>query len=119
MSEIFEVKRARLFYEDNGCKCEDIGDVLSFKGVATRLEYEGRIREEDVVIGFYDYNSNSYYWFYDEDFDEFYLNKLVGFNCYETSLNELEEAMNEAMDRGTFRLTHVAHDYSLFIKRED
>ena len=118
MSEIFEVKRARLFYEDNGCKCEDVGDVLSFRGVATSLEYEGRVVKEYTIIGFYDYKEDCYYWFY-EDFDEFYLNKLSGLNCYSGSLNELEAAINKDMDMGTFRLTHVAHDYSLFIKKEN
>lgn len=118
MSEIFEVKRAKLFYDDNGCQCEDVGDVLSFKGVATSLEYEGRDVREYAIIGFYDYKENCYYWFY-EDFDELYLNKLSGFDCYSSSLNDLESAMNKDMDRGTFRLTHVAHDYSLFIKKED
>ena len=118
MSEIFEVKRAKLFYDYDGCQCEDVGDVLSFKGVATSLEYEGRVVKEEVIIGFYEYKEDSYYWFY-EDFDEFYLNKLYGLNCYSGSLDELEAAMNKDMNMGTFRLTHVAHDYSLFIKRED
>ena len=118
MSEIFEVKQTKLFYECDSCQCEDVGDVLSFKGVATSLEYEGRIVNEDVIIGFYDYKEDSYYWFY-EDFDELYLNKLSGFNCCSGSLDDLEAAMNKDMDMGTFRLTRVAHDYSLFIKRED
>lgn len=117
MSEIFEVKRAKLFYEDNGCKCEDVGDILSFKGVFTSLGYD-YIEMEEAIIGFYDYKEDCYYWFY-EDFDDFYLNKLNGFNCCDGSLNDLEEAINENIDSGTFRLTHVAHDYSLFIKRED
>ena len=116
MSEIFEVKRARLFYEDNGCQCEDVGDVLSFKGIVTSIEFE-ELRE-DVIIGFYDYKEDCYYWFY-EDFDEFWLNRLSGLNCCSGSLDDLEAAMNKDMDMGTFRLTHVAHDYSLFIKRED
>lgn len=116
MSEIFEVKRAKLFYEDNGCKCEDVGDVLSFRGIVTSIEFEGL--REDTIIGFYEYKEDSYYWFY-EDFDEFYLNKLYGLNCCSGSLDDLEAAMNKDMDMGTFRLTHVAHDYSLFIKRED
>ena len=118
MSEVFEVKRAKLFYEYNDCQCDNVGDVLSFKGVATSLEYEGRIVNEDVIIGFYDYKEDSYYWFY-EDFDEFWLNKLSGLNCCSGSLNDLEAAMNKDMVMGTFRLTHVAHDYSLFIKREE
>lgn len=118
MSEIFEVKRTKLFYECDGCRCEDVGDVLSFKGVATSLEYEGRVVREDAIIGFYDFKEDCYYWFY-EDFDELYLNKLSGLNCCSGFLNDLESAMNKDMDRGTFRLTHVAHDYSLFIKRED
>ena len=118
MSEIFEVKRTKLFYECDSYRSEDVGDVLSFKGVATSLEYEGRIVNEDVIIGFYDHKEDSYYWFY-EDSDELYLNKLSGFNCCSGSLNDLESAMNKDMDRGTFRLTHVAHDYSLFIKKED
>ena len=117
MSEIFEVKRTKLFYECDSCQCEDVGDVLSFKGVATSLEYEGQIVSEDVIIGFYDYKENCYYWFY-KDFDEFYLNKLSGLDCYSGFLNELEAAINKDMDMGTFRLTHVAHDYSLFIKRD-
>ena len=116
MSEIFEVKRARLFYEDNGCQCEDVGDVLSFKGIVTSIEFE-ELRE-DVIIGFYDYKEDCYYWFY-EDFDEFWLNRLSGLNCCSGSLDDLEAAMNKDMDMGTFKLTHVAHDYSLFIKKED
>ena len=117
MSEVFEIKRSKIFYEYKGCQCEDVGDVLSFRGVATGLDYDSRL-VEDVIIGFFDYNSNSYCWFY-EDFDEFYLNKLEGFNSCEASLDELEEAMNKVMDsRNIFKLTHVAHDYSLFIKRE-
>lgn len=117
MSEIFEVKRTKPFYECDGCQCEDVGDVLSFRGVATSLEYEGRIVRDDVIIGFYDYKEDSYYWFY-EDFDEFYLNKLNGLNCCSGSLNDLEAAMNQNMNRGIFKLTHVAHDYSLFIKED-
>ena len=117
MSEIFEVKRAKLFYEYNGCQCEDVGDVLSFKGIATSLEYKGRVVREEAIIGFYEYKEDSYYWFY-EDFDEFYLNRLDGLNCCSGSLDDLEAAMNKDMDMGSFRLTHVAHDYSLFIKRE-
>ena len=117
MSEIFEVKRTKLFYECDGCQCEDVGDVLSFKGVGTSFDYAGRVVAEDVIIGFFDYNSNSYYWFY-EDFDEFYLNQLGSFNPYKSSLNELEEAVSESMAHGTFKLTHVAHDYSLFTQRE-
>ena len=35
MSEVFEVKRSKIFYEYNGCQCEDVGDVLSFRGVIT------------------------------------------------------------------------------------
>ena len=116
MSEIFEVKRAKLFYECDGCQCEDVGDVLSFKGMATNIEYEDL--REDVIIGFYDYKEDCYYWFY-EDFDEFWLNKLSGLNCCSGSLDDLEAAMNKDMVMGTFRLTHVAHDYSLFIKKED
>ena len=117
MSEVFEVKRSKIFYEYNGCQCEDVGDVLSFRGVVTSLDSTDSIIAEDVIIGFYDYNSDSYCWFY-EDFDEFYLNRLEGFNSYESSLNELEEAINKSMTYGTFKLTHVAHDYSLFIQRE-
>lgn len=117
MSEVFEVKRSKLFYEYNGCQCDNVGDVLSFKGVGTSFDYAGRVVAEDVVIGFFDYNSNSYYWFY-EDFDEFYLSQLGDFNPYESSLNELEKAVSESMAHGTFKLTHVAHDYSLFIQRE-
>ena len=117
MSEIFEVKRAKLFYEYDGCQCENIGGVLSFRGVVTSRRYNF-VEMEEVVIGFYDYKEDSYYWFY-EDFDELYLNKLSGFNCCSGSLNDLESAMNKDMDRGAFRLTHVAHDYSLFIKRGD
>ena len=117
MSEIFEVKRAKLFYECDGCQYENVGDVLSFRGIATSLEYEGRVVREYVIIGFYEYKEDSYYWFY-EDFDELYLNKLSGLNCCSGSLNDLEAAMNKDMDMGTFRLTHVAHDYSLFIKRD-
>ena len=116
MSEIFEVKRARLFYEDNGCKCGDIGDVLSFRGVVTSIEYKDL--REDEIIGFYDYKEDCYYWFY-EDFDDFYLNRLDGLDCCSGSLSDLEVAMNKGMIMGTFRLTHVAHDYSLFIKKED
>ena len=116
MSEIFEVKRARLFYEDNGCKCGDIGDVLSFRGVVTSIEYKDL--REDAIIGFYDYKEDCYYWFY-EDFDDFYLNRLDGIDCCSGSLSDLEVAMNKGMIMGTFRLTHVAHDYSLFIKKED
>ena len=118
MSEIFEVKRTKLFYECDGCRCEDVGDVLSFKGAATSLEYEGRDVREYAIIGFYDYKEDCYYWFY-EDFDELYLNKLSGLNCCSGSLNDLEAAMNKDINMGTFRLTHVAHDYSLFIKKED
>lgn len=117
MSEVFEIKRSKIFYEYNGCQCEDVSDVLSFKGVETSLDYAGCVVAEDVIIGFFDYNSNSYYWFY-EDFNEFYLNQLRGFNSYESSLNELEEAVSESMAHGTFKLTHVAHDYSLFTQRE-
>ena len=97
MSEVFEVKRSKLFYEYNDCQCDTVDDVLSFKGVGTSLDYAGRVVAEDVIIGFFDYNSNSYYWFY-EDFDEFYLNQLRGFNSYESSLNELEEAVSKNMD---------------------
>lgn len=118
MSKIFEVKRTKLFYECDGCQYEDIGDVLSFKGVATSLDYGGRVVREEAIIGFYKYKEDCYYWFY-EDFDEFYLNKLSGLNRCDGSLNDLEVAMNKDMDMGTFRLTHVAHDYSLFIKKED
>ena len=119
MSEVFEVKRSKIFYEYKGCQCETINYVLSFKGVVAISDLAGNIIEEDVVIGFFDYNSNNYYWFY-EDFErEFYLNKLNGFNGYKSSLDELEEAMNKDMERSsTFKLTHVAHDYSLFIQRE-
>ena len=117
MSEIFEVKRTKLFYECDGCRCEDVGDILSFKGVFTSLGYD-YIEMEETIIGFYDYKENCYYWFY-EDFDELYLNKINGLNCCSASLNDLEAAINENIDSGTFRLTHVAHDYSLFIKRED
>lgn len=116
MSEIFEVKRAKLFYEDNGHICDNIGDVLSFRGVVTSIEF-GDLRE-DTIIGFYDYKEDCYYWFY-EDFDEFYLNRLDGLDCCSGSLSDLEVAMNKGMIMGTFRLTHVAHDYSLFIKKED
>ena len=116
MSEIFEVKRDKLFYNYDACQCEDVGNVLSFRGVVTSIEYEDL--REDTIIGFYDYKEDCYYWFY-EDFDEFYLNRLDWLDCYDGSLNDLEAAMNKDMDMGTFRLTHVAHDYSLFIKRED
>ena len=118
MNEVFEVKQSKLFYEYNDCQCDTVGDVLSFKGVGTSFDYAGRVVAEDAIIGFFDYNSNSYYWFYEDFESEFYLNKLEGFNSWEASLDELEEAMNKDMDRGTFRLTHVAHDYSLFIQRE-
>ena len=118
MSEIFEVKRSKLFYEDNGCKCEDVGDVLSFKGVVTSIDIEYEGLRADTIIGFYDYKEDCYYWFY-EDFDEFYLNRLDGLNCCSGSLSDLEVAMNKGMIMGTFRLTHVAHDYSLFIKKEN
>lgn len=37
MSEIFEVKRSKMFYEYYGCQCETTDDVLSFKGVVTNL----------------------------------------------------------------------------------
>ena len=117
MNEVFEVKQSKLFYEYNDCQCDTVGDVLSFKGVGTSFDYAGRVVAEDVIIGFFDYNSNSYYWFY-EDFDEFYLNQLGGFNSYESSLNELEEAVSESMAHGFFKLTLVAHDYSLFTQRE-
>ena len=117
MNEIFEVKQSKLFYEYNDHQCDNVGDVLSFKGVGISFDYAGRVVAEDVIIGFFDYNSGSYYWFY-EDFDEFYLNQLGGFNSYESSLNELEEAVSKSMAHGTFKLTHVAHDYSLFIQRE-
>lgn len=117
MSEVFEVKRSKIFYEYNDCQCDTIGDVLSFKGVVTSLDSTGSVIAEDVIIGFYDYNNDSYCWFY-EDFDEFYLNRLKDFNSYESSLNELEEAINKSMTYGTFKLTHVAHDYSLFIPRK-
>ena len=93
MSEIFEVKRTKLFYEYNGCKCENIGDVLSFKGVAISFRNEGRSIRKDTIIGFYDYKEDSYYWFY-ENFDKFYLNKLNGLNCY-SELEVLETALNE------------------------
>lgn len=116
MSEIFEVKRAKLFYEYNSHICDNIGDVLSFRGVVTSIEFEGL--REDAIIGFYDYKEDCYYWFY-EDFDEFYLNEVSRLNnCCSTSLIDLEAAMNENIHSGTFRLTHVAHDYSLFIKRD-
>lgn len=111
MSEVFEVKRSKIFYEYNGCQCEDVGDVLSFRGVITCPDYERHI------IGFFDYKENCYYWF-DEDFDELYLNRLNELNWYDNSLNDLEVAINEDIHVGTFRLTHVAHDYSLFIQRE-
>ena len=117
MSEVFEVKRSKLFYEYNDCQCDTVNDVLSFKGVETSLDYTDCVVEENVIIGFFDYNSCSYYWFY-EDFDEFYLNQLGGFNSYKSSLDDLEEAVSKSMAHGTFRLTHVAHDYSLFIQRE-
>ena len=116
MSEIFEVKRAKLFYECDDCQCEDIREVLSFRGVVTSSRY-GFVEMEEVVIGFYDYKEACYYWFY-KDFDEFYLNRLNGLNCCSGSLNDLEAAMDKDISMGTFRLTHVAHDYSLFIKRE-
>ena len=61
MSEIFEVKRTKLFYEYNDCKCENIGDVLSFKGVAISFRNEGRIVREDAIIGFYDFKEDCYY----------------------------------------------------------
>ena len=115
MSEVFEVKRSKIFYEYNDCQCEDVGDVLSFKGVVTFSD--GYTAMEDIVIGFFDYNSNSYYWFYEDFEGEFYLNKLERFDSCKSSLNELEEAINEDVD-GTFKLTHVAHDYSLFIQKE-
>lgn len=117
MNEIFEVKRAKLFYEYNGVQYEDVSEVLSFRGVVTSRRYNF-VEMEEVVIGFYDYKEDSYYWFY-EDFDEFYLNKLNGLNCCSGSLNDLEATMDKDISMGTFRLTHVAHDYSLFIKRED
>ena len=117
MNEVFEVKQSKLFYECNDCQCDTVGDVLSFKGVGTSFDYAGRVVAEDVITGFFDYNSNSYYWFY-EDFDEFYLNQLGGFSSYESSLNELEEAVSKSMDHGFFKLNIVAHDYSLFIQRE-
>lgn len=115
MSEIFEVKRSKMFYEYCGCQCETTDDVVSFRGVVTNLVGEDDTAKKDVVIGFFDYNSNSYYWFY-ENFDEIYLTKLEGFNYFGSSLDELEEAMSESTD-GDFKLTHVAHDYSLFIQK--
>ena len=117
MSEVFEVKQSKLFYEYNDCQCDNVGDVLSFKGVGTSFDYAGRVVAEDVIIGFFDYNSGSYYWFY-EDFDEFYLNQLGGFNSYESSLNELEQAVSERMAHGFFILTLVSHNYSLFTPKE-
>ena len=119
MNEIFEVKRNRLFYEYNGRQCETVDYVRSFKGIVVIFDPDGLAIAEDVVTGFFDYNSNSYYWFYKDFESEFYLNKLNGFNGYKSSLDELEEAMNKDMDRSsTFKLTRVAHDYSLFIQRE-
>lgn len=119
MNEVFEVKRNRLFYEYNGRQCETVGYVHSFKGMVTIFDPDGLVIAEDVVTGFFDYNSNSYYWFYKDFESEFCLNKLNGFNGDESSLDELEEAMNKDMERSsTFKLTHVAHDYSLFIQRE-
>ena len=117
MKEVFEVKRSKLYYEENRCQCDGIADMLSFRGIATGYGFNDTC-SEDVIIGFYDYKTDGYYWFY-EDFDEFYLNKLYGLNCCSGSLDELEAVMNKDMDMGTFRLTHVAHDHSLFIKRED
>ena len=119
MSEVFEVKRSKIFYKYNGRQCETVDYVLSFKGVVAIFDPDGHAITGNAVIGFFDYNSNSYYWFYEDFESEFYLNRLNGFNGYKSSLDELEEAMNKDMDMGTFRLTHVAHDYSLFIKKGD
>lgn len=120
MKEVFEVKRSKLFYEKNGCQCDSIGDVLSFKGIARGLSYGSYTTPDDTIIGFFDFKSNSFYWFY-EDFDgELYLNKIDNLNCCSASLDELEAAMNHSIEDGlTFKLTHVAHDYSLVFGRDD
>ena len=120
MKEVFEIKRSKLYYEENGCQCDDISDVLSFKGIACGLSYGSYTTSDDPIIGFFDYRSNSFYWFY-EDFDgELYLNKINNLNCCSASLDELEVAMNNSIEDGlTFKLTHVAHDYSLVFGRND
>ena len=118
MSEIFEVKRSKLYYEENGCQCDGIADILSFRGIATGYGFNFTC-SEDVIIGFYDYKTDGYYWFY-EDFDELYLNKVEKLITCGTSLDEFEAAMNNSIEDGlTFKLTHVAHDYSLVFGRND
>lgn len=116
MKEVFEVKRSKLYYEQNNCQCDSVGDVLSFRGIAT--EYGAA--SEDVIIGFYDYKSDSFYWFYEVFDNELFLNQIDNLNCCRASLDELEAAMNNAIGDGfTFKLTHVAHDYSLAFGRND
>lgn len=118
MKEVFEVKRSKLYYEENGCQCDDIADMLSFRGIATGYGFNGTC-SEDVIIGFYDYKTDGYYWFY-EDFDELYLNKVEKLNTCGASLDEFEIAMNHSIEDGlTFKLTQIAHDYSLVFGRND
>lgn len=120
MKEVFEVKRSKLYYEENGCHCDSIGDVLSFRGIAHGLSYGGYAIPDDSIIGFYNYKSDSFYWFYEVFDGELYLNQINNLNCSSASLDELEAAMNNAIGDGfTFKLTHVAHDYSLVFKRND
>lgn len=115
MKDIFEVKRSKMFYEDNGCRCDAIGDVLSFRGIATSHGYKN-----EAIIGFYDYNTDSYYWFYEElEDNELYLNKISNLNS-DATLDEFEDAMNNSVDvETTFKLTQVAHDYSLIFGRRN
>lgn len=118
MREVFEVKRSKLFYEENGCQCDSIGDMLSFRGIATGYGFNG-VASEDAIVGFYDYKTDGYYWFY-EDFDELYLNKVENINTCGATLDEFETVMNHSIDNGlTFRLVQVAHDYSLAFGRND
>lgn len=118
MGEVFEVKRSKLYYEGNGCQCDGIADMLSFRGIATSYGFNG-VYSEDVIIGFYDYKTDSYYWLY-EDFDELYLNKVENLNTGGATLDKFEAAMNHSIEDGlTFKLTHVAHDYSLAFERND
>lgn len=120
MKEVFEVKRSKLYYEENECYCDDISDVLSFRGIACGLPYGGYTAPNDPIIGFFDYKSNSFYWFYEDFNGELYLNKIDNLNCCSASLDELEAAINHSIEDGlTFKLTHVAHDYSLVFGRND
>lgn len=118
MKEVFEVKRSKLYYEENGCQCDGIADMLSFRGIATGYGFNG-VASEDTIVGFYDYKTGDYYWFY-EDFNELYLNKVENINTCSATLDEFETAMNHSIEDGfTFRLVQVAHDYSLAFGRND